>query len=109
MLTKKNPNLQRDLLNLSYKCIKVKLMEDLRRNQAQTHSGCYLKYGIIYIKNLEDENFAEDDIAALSCFPPSFKLNLLTLRGYTENMLSDLAVITTTTKQPRGKFMSIFN
>lgn len=27
-------------------------MEDLRRNQAQTHSGCYLKYVIIHIKIL---------------------------------------------------------
>lgn len=38
-------------------------MEDLRRNQAQTDSDCYLKYVIIHVKNLEDGNFAEDDIS----------------------------------------------
>lgn len=37
-------------------------MEDLRSHWAQTHFVCCLKYAIIHIKNLDDENFSEFDI-----------------------------------------------
>jgi len=43
-----------------------------------------------------------------SCFGPPFHFNLLTLMGYTENTLSDLAVGTMMTKQPWGKIDGYF-